>query len=35
MLHIASRRTYGVPRIHTELRRLGRRVNRKRVARDA
>nr|WP_275424848.1 IS3 family transposase [Streptomyces sp. SID13726] len=35
VLHIASRRTYGVPRIHTELRRLGRRVNRKRVARDA
>ncbi|GGU43410.1 hypothetical protein GCM10010289_75250 [Streptomyces violascens] len=33
MLHIASHRTYGVPRIHAELRRLGRRVNRKRVAR--
>ncbi|MEU8911634.1 IS3 family transposase [Streptomyces mirabilis] len=33
VLHIASRRTYGVPRIHAELRRLGRRVNRKRVAR--
>ncbi|MEV0301465.1 IS3 family transposase [Streptomyces prasinus] len=31
--HIASRKTYGVPRIHAELRRLGRRVNRKRVAR--
>ncbi|OBQ54473.1 transposase [Streptomyces sp. H-KF8] len=31
--HIASRRTYGVPRIHAELRCLGRRVNRKRVAR--
>ncbi|MFD4785657.1 IS3 family transposase [Streptomyces sp. NPDC058459] len=33
MLHLASRRTYGVPRIHAELRRLGRRVNRKRIAR--
>ena len=33
MLHLASRRTYGVPRIHAELRRLGRQVNRKRVAR--
>lgn len=33
MLHFASRRTYGVPRIHAELRRLGRRVNRKRIAR--
>ncbi|MEU0204004.1 MULTISPECIES: IS3 family transposase [unclassified Streptomyces] len=33
VLHIASRHTYGVPRIHAELRRLGRRVNRKRVAR--
>ncbi|MFM9457406.1 IS3 family transposase [Streptomyces europaeiscabiei] len=32
VLHIASRRTYGVPRIHAELRRLGRRVNRKRIA---
>lgn len=32
-LHIASRKTYGVPRIHAELRRLGRRVNRKRIAR--
>ncbi|MET8114415.1 IS3 family transposase [Streptomyces prasinus] len=31
--HIASRKAYGVPRIHAELRRLGRRVNRKRVAR--
>lgn len=28
VLHIASRHTYGVPRIHAELRRLGRRVNR-------
>ncbi|MFE2708989.1 IS3 family transposase [Streptomyces mirabilis] len=33
MVHVASRRTYGVPRIHAELRRLGRRVNRKRIAR--
>lgn len=33
LLHIASRRTYGVPRIHAELRRLGRRVSRKRIAR--
>ncbi|MFF8581738.1 IS3 family transposase [Streptomyces albidoflavus] len=33
VLHIASRRTYGVPRIHAELRRLGRRENRKRIAR--
>ncbi|QCD53565.1 transposase [Streptomyces hawaiiensis] len=32
-LHIASRCTYGVPRIHAELRRLDRRVNRKRVER--
>ena len=31
VLHIASRCTYGVPRIHAELRRLGWRVNRKRV----
>ncbi|GGT85475.1 IS3 family transposase [Streptomyces violascens] len=31
--HLASRRTYGVPRIHAELHRHGRRVNRKRVAR--
>ncbi|MFB7732752.1 IS3 family transposase, partial [Streptomyces sp. NPDC056127] len=30
VVHIASRHTYGVPRIHAELRRLGRRVNRKR-----
>ncbi|MFJ9634692.1 IS3 family transposase [Streptomyces sp. NPDC101175] len=30
VLHIASRRTYGVPRIHAELRRLGHRLNRKR-----
>jgi len=33
VLHLASRRTYGVPRIHAELRRLGRQVNRKRIAR--
>ncbi|MBC9724191.1 IS3 family transposase [Streptomyces sp. TRM68367] len=33
VLHIASCRTYGVPGIHAELRRLGRRVNRKRIAR--
>ncbi|QHY93532.1 Integrase core domain protein [Streptomyces sp. S4.7] len=33
VLHIASRHTYGVPRIHAELRRLGRRVNHQRIAR--
>ncbi|MGW3276271.1 IS3 family transposase, partial [Streptomyces kronopolitis] len=33
VIHVASRHTYGVPRIHAELRRLGRAVNRKRVAR--
>ncbi|MHC5908574.1 IS3 family transposase, partial [Streptomyces sp. S6] len=33
VLHLASRKTYGVPRVHAELRRLGRQVNRKRVAR--
>ncbi|RPK75987.1 Integrase core domain protein [Streptomyces sp. ADI97-07] len=33
VLHIATRKTHGVPRIHAELRRLGRRVNRKRIAR--
>ncbi|MCX5207654.1 IS3 family transposase [Streptomyces sp. NBC_00237] len=33
VIHVASRHTYGVPRIHAELRCLGRRVNRKRVAR--
>ncbi|WP_327365051.1 IS3 family transposase [Streptomyces sp. NBC_01217] len=33
VLHIASRRAYGVPRIHAELRRLGHRVNRKRIER--
>ncbi|MGY3056568.1 hypothetical protein ACVWZD_000812 [Streptomyces sp. TE3672] len=31
VLHIASRCTYRVPRIHAELRRLDRRVNRKRA----
>ncbi|CAM5273434.1 IS3 family transposase [Streptomyces atroolivaceus] len=33
VIHVASRHTYGVPRVHAELRRLGRCVNRKRVAR--
>jgi len=33
VLHLASRKTYGVPRIHAELRRLGRRINHKRVER--
>ncbi|MFE4020733.1 IS3 family transposase [Streptomyces sp. NPDC059101] len=33
VLHIASKSTYGAPRIHAELRRLGRRINRKRVER--
>ncbi|MEV1087114.1 IS3 family transposase [Streptomyces microflavus] len=33
VIHVASRHTYGVPRIHAELRRPGRCVNRKRVAR--
>ncbi|MCC3768831.1 IS3 family transposase [Streptomyces sp. UNOC14_S4] len=33
VLHAASRHTYGSPRIHAELRRLGRTVNRKRVER--
>ncbi|MEV7089464.1 IS3 family transposase [Streptomyces sp. NPDC093085] len=33
VLHITSRHTYGVPRTHAKLRRLGRRVNRKRIAR--
>ncbi|WP_399125019.1 IS3 family transposase [Streptomyces sp. ITFR-6] len=31
--HLASHRTYGVPSVHAELRRLGRRANRKGVAR--
>ncbi len=33
VIHVASRQTYGVPRIHAELRRLGQCVNRKRIAR--
>lgn len=33
VIHIASRCTYGAPRIHAELRRLGKRVNRKHVER--
>ncbi|MGW1951095.1 IS3 family transposase, partial [Streptomyces sp. NPDC001940] len=33
VLHIASKHTYGVPRIHAELCRLDRRVNRKPVER--
>ncbi|MEU4681855.1 IS3 family transposase [Streptomyces xinghaiensis] len=33
VLHIASQATYGVPRIHAGLRRLGHRVNHKRVER--
>jgi putative transposase len=33
VLHIASKHTYGVPRVHAGLRRLGRPVNRKRVER--
>ncbi|MGW5202829.1 IS3 family transposase [Streptomyces spiralis] len=33
VLHLASRGAYGVPRIHAELRRLGHRINRKRVER--
>jgi transposase InsO family protein len=33
VLHLASRATYGVPRIHAGLRRLGHRVNRKRIER--
>ncbi|WP_413754953.1 IS3 family transposase [Streptomyces sp. MMBL 11-3] len=33
VIHVGSRRTYGVPRGTAELRRLGRAVNRKRVAR--
>ena len=32
-VHAESRRTYGSPRIHAELRELGRHVSRKRVAR--
>ncbi|WP_413754924.1 IS3 family transposase [Streptomyces sp. MMBL 11-3] len=33
VIHVGSRQAYGVSRVHAELRRLGRRVNRKRVAR--
>ncbi|MEE1768318.1 IS3 family transposase [Streptomyces sp. JV185] len=33
VIQVASRHTYGVPRIHAELRRLARAVNRKHVAR--
>jgi transposase InsO family protein len=31
-IHDRSRRTYGAPRVHAELARLGRRCGRKRVA---
>ncbi|MGW3933719.1 IS3 family transposase [Streptomyces microflavus] len=33
VIHVGSRQTYGVPRVHAELRRLGQAVNRKRAAR--
>jgi transposase InsO family protein len=33
VLHLASRGTYGVPRIHAGLRRIGHRTNRKRIER--
>lgn len=33
VIHVASKKTYGVPRVHAELRRRGRLVNRKRVER--
>jgi transposase InsO family protein len=33
VLHVASRHTFGAPRIHAEMTRLGRHVNRKRVER--
>ncbi|MEU6018264.1 IS3 family transposase [Streptomyces sp. NPDC047515] len=33
LIHLAARKTYGVPRIHAEPRRLRRYVNRKRIAR--
>lgn len=33
VIHLASKGTYGVPRVNAELRRLGRPVNRKRLAR--
>jgi putative transposase len=32
-VHARSRRTYGAPRVHAELRRLDQRCSRKRVAR--
>ncbi|MFJ2307734.1 IS3 family transposase [Streptomyces sp. NPDC087787] len=35
VLHLASKATYGVPRIHAGLRRLGHRVNRKRIERPS
>ncbi|WP_413797171.1 IS3 family transposase [Streptomyces iranensis] len=33
VIHLASKGAYGVPRVHAELRRLGRAVNRKRLER--
>nr|WTB34735.1 IS3 family transposase [Streptomyces sp. NBC_00830] len=33
VIHLASKGAYGVPRVHAELRGLGRAVNRKRVKR--
>lgn len=33
VVHLASRGAYGVPRVHAELRRLGRDVNHKQVER--
>ncbi|WP_079658111.1 IS3 family transposase [Streptomyces sp. 3214.6] len=33
VIHVASKKTYGVPRVTAELRRRGRLVNRKRVER--
>ncbi|MCQ8193911.1 IS3 family transposase [Streptomyces rugosispiralis] len=33
VIHLASKGAYGVPRVHAELRRLGRTINRKRVER--
>ncbi|MGW7825078.1 IS3 family transposase [Streptomyces puniciscabiei] len=33
VLHVASRGAYGVPRFHAALRRLGHRINRKRIER--
>ena len=32
-IHVRSRRTYGAPRVHAELRRLGERCSRRRIAR--